>query len=253
MKLVEVSHVSRWFRRHTGRRLARDHFWAWIRRVDKQEQRFYALHDVSFSIHKGESVALVGNNGAGKSTLLSLIAGLTAPDEGHLAVHGTVAALMELGSGFHYDLTGAENLMLNASLIGLTEKRTRALFDSIVEFSGLSEFIDEPLRTYSAGMVMRLAFSVAVNMEADILIIDEVLTVGDQDFQDKCLQRLGERRRAGQTLLFVSHSGDLIRAFCDRALWLDRGHLRLDEGAASVLDAYRLHSHPLPLETGERR
>src|SRR5205807_4501789 len=171
---------------------------------------FYALKNVSFEIESGNSVAIIGSNGAGKSTLLSLIYGLAKPSEGTITVNGKVAALLELGSGFHPDLTGAENLVLNASLLGFSRKQTTALFDSIVDFAGLAEVIDEPLRTYSSGMSMRLAFSIAVNVNPDILIIDEVLGVGDQAFQAKCHERIRTFRESGGTLLFVSHSPALV-------------------------------------------
>ncbi|MFN7925147.1 MAG: ABC transporter ATP-binding protein [Bryobacteraceae bacterium] len=245
MALIELAGVSKWFRRHTGPKLARERFFDWMKRTHHEEQRFYAVKDVSFAVDKGESVALVGSNGAGKSTILSMVAGLTHPDAGEINVNGNMAALMELGAGFHFDLTGAENLLLNASLIGLGEKRTHQLFDSIVDFAGLAEFIDEPLRTYSAGMVARLAFSVAVNVQADILIVDELLAVGDQEFHAKCLERMKQLRRNGQTLLFVSHSPDMVEEFCDRAIWMDHGEAKMDGRTGEVLAAYlnRMHHH----------
>jgi ABC-type polysaccharide/polyol phosphate transport system ATPase subunit len=186
---------------------------------------------------------VVGPTGAGKSTLLGLLAGLAQPDCGEITVNGRVAALLELGSGFHPDLTGAENLWLNASLLGLTRKRTEELFDTIVEFAGIGEFIGEPLRTYSAGMLMRLAFSVAVNTDADILVIDEILAVGDQAFQAKCFERILEFRRGSKTILCVSHSLEMLESLCDRALWLDHGEVMMDGTMRSVREAYegRLH------------
>ena len=153
-------------------------------------------------------------------------------------MNGRVAALLELGSGFHQDLTGAENIDLNASLLGLSRKKTEACFDEIVEFSGIGDFIYEPLRTYSSGMTMRLAFSVAVHVDPDILIVDEVLAVGDQAFQTKCFDRIAEFKRAGKTLLFVSHSPQLVKRFCDRTLWLDHGEAVLIGTPDEVLDAY---------------
>src|SRR5207237_1114567 len=187
MGQIRFEGVSKIFHRHTGQRLIRHHFQDWFRRG--AEQDFYAVKNVSFQIEQGERVAIIGGNGAGKSTLLSLVCGLAFPEKGRIAVEGKIAALLELGSGFHPDLTGAENIYLNASLLCFTRARTEALFDSIVEFSGIGEFIDEPIRTYSNGMVMRLAFSVALNLEPSILIIDEVLVVGDQVFQEKCFER----------------------------------------------------------------
>src|SRR5262249_54680314 len=155
-----------------------------FQRVHKE--RFFALRNVSFQVESGEGLAVVGPNGAGKSTLLSLVAGLVRPDSGTVSSSGRIAALLELGSGFHHDLTGTENVRVTAALFGFSRKRTSDVFDSIVEFSGIGDFIDEPLRTYSSGMIMRLAFSVAINSDPDILLIDEVLAVGDQAFQAKC-------------------------------------------------------------------
>ncbi|MBI5085475.1 MAG: ABC transporter ATP-binding protein [Acidobacteria bacterium] len=196
------------------------------------------LQDLNFEIGHGECVALVGPNGAGKSTILSLIAGLSPPDEGRVEVNGRVAAMLELGSGFHYDLTGEENALLNSSLLGLTRQEAKAAIPGIVEFAGLGEFIREPLRTYSTGMVMRLAFAVAVHVDPDILLIDEVLAVGDQQFQKRCFERIHAFRQAGKTLVFVSHATELLRELCDRAIWLDHGRLVHDGPLGEVLDAY---------------
>jgi len=200
--------------------------------------RFQALKGVSFEVAPGESLAVVGANGAGKSTLLSLVTGLSRPDKGTVIVNGRVAALLELGSGFHPDLTGMENVFLNASLLGFTEKRTRALAGEIVEFAGVRDFIDEPLRTYSQGMVVRLAFSVAVNVDPDILIIDEVLAVGDAEFQARCRDRIHGFRRAGKTFLCVSHNKESLLSLCDRAMWLDHGQMMMCGRIENVLDAY---------------
>ena len=199
---------------------------------------FHALRGVSFRISEGESVGIIGHNGAGKSTLLSLITGLAQPDEGTIVVGGRVAALLELGSGFHPDLTGAENVRLNAALLGFTQRQVYDLFDSIVDFSGIGEFIDEPLRTYSSGMMLRLAFSIAVNVNPDILIIDEVIAVGDQTFQNKCYERIRELRHSNKTFVCVSHSRDILQDLCERAIWLDRGELVMDGRISEVLDAY---------------
>jgi ABC-type polysaccharide/polyol phosphate transport system ATPase subunit len=200
--------------------------------------RFYALKNISFEIHDGETVGVIGSNGAGKSTLLSLVAGISWPDEGTVTVEGRVAALLELGSGFHGDLTGAENVFLNASLLGLSRKKTEAMFDQIVEFSGIGDFLHEPLRTYSSGMVMRLAFSVAINVDPDFLIIDEVLAVGDRAFQAKCHEKIMEFKRAGKGFLVVSHAGNTVQQLCERALWLEHGVLMMDGPSKDVLDAY---------------
>jgi ABC-type polysaccharide/polyol phosphate transport system ATPase subunit len=186
----------------------------------------------------GESLAVVGTNGAGKSTLLSLVAGLVPPDRGTVDVNGRVAALLELGSGFHPDLSGVENVRLNAALLGVSRRQMDAIFPDIVEFSELGDFMAEPLRTYSAGMVMRLAFSVAVNVDPDILLIDEVLAVGDSAFAAKCFKKILDFRRRGKTILCVSHASGTVQKLCSRAIWLDHGDLMLDGPIAEVVDAY---------------
>jgi ABC-type polysaccharide/polyol phosphate transport system ATPase subunit len=237
MAVISCQDVSKTFRRHLGPKLIRHHVTDLWKR--QPEQRFYALKNVTFNLFSGESLAVIGGNGAGKSTLLSLITGLAEPDEGKLTVNGRVAALLELGSGFHPDLTGAENVRLNAALLGFTRKQTDSMFDEVIEFAGLSEFIHEALRTYSSGMVARLAFSVAVNLNPDILIIDEVLTVGDQAFQAKCSERIQDLRRAAKALVFVSHSPQAVLDMCDRAIWLDHGELVMQGPVESVLAAYQ--------------
>lgn len=204
----------------------------------EEKSPFYALKNVSFQIHEGETVGVIGRNGAGKSTLLSLVAGLSYPDEGSVTVEGRVAALLELGSGFHGDLTGRENVFLNASLLGLSRERTRQKYDEIVEFSGVSDFIDEPLRTYSSGMIMRLAFSVAIHVDPAFLIVDEVLAVGDSAFQAKCSEKIMQFKHAGRGLLIVSHAGKTIQQLCDRAIWLDHGRLIMDGPTEEVVTAY---------------
>lgn len=233
---IEFGGVSKIYSRATGRKLLRNHLETWFGKAPREP--FYALNKVSFKLDHCESVAVLGPNGAGKSTLLSMVAGLSYPDEGSIVVNGRVAALLELGTGFHPDLTGAENVFLNASLLGLTKKRTSELFESIVDFSGISDFINEPLRTYSSGMMMRLAFAVAVNVDPDILILDEVFAVGDQNFQMKCREKIMEFKRAGKTMLVVSHSTTTLNQLCDRALWLDQGQLVMDGTPDEVLQLY---------------
>jgi homopolymeric O-antigen transport system ATP-binding protein len=236
MPLIEFQNVSKWFPHSTGRQLLRTHIARWFGSV--HHEPFFALRNVSFRLEEGETLGIVGSNGAGKSTLLSLAAGLTKPDQGAVRVNGRVAPLLELGAGFHPDLTGAENLVLNAALLGLSKRKTNDLFDSIVEFSGIGEFIDDPLRTYSSGMIMRLAFSVAIQCEPAILLIDEVLAVGDASFQEKSKAALVSFCRAGKSMLFVSHSPRAVREMCDRALWIDHGSVMMDGPVESVLDAY---------------
>src|SRR5262245_11469936 len=204
MVVIEADRVSKTFPHAGEAKLLRVHLMERFRGVKRTP--FYALKNVTFRLEQGETLGLIGGNGAGKSTLLSLICGLGSPNSGTIKVNGRVAPLLELGSGFHPDLTGRENIFLNASLLGITRKQTLEQFDSIVEFSGIREFIEEPIRTYSSGMNMRLAFSVAVHVDPDILVIDEVLGVGDQEFQSRCFDRLQLFRKTGKTLLFVSHS-----------------------------------------------
>jgi ABC-type polysaccharide/polyol phosphate transport system ATPase subunit len=236
MPVIEFADVSKTFSRATGRLLLRSHVRHWMKRSGKE--RFWALKHVSFQVEKGESLAVIGPNGAGKSTLLSLVAGLARPDGGSIRVDGRVAALLELGSGFHPDLTGAENVRMNAALLGLTRRRTEELFDEIVDFSGVGEFIHETLRTYSSGMVMRLAFAVASSMDPEVMLIDEVLAVGDQAFQARCLDKIHELRNRGRTLVVVSHSAALLERFCDQAVWLDHGELVMAGTVHETLETY---------------
>ena len=236
MVVVEFDAVSKSYSHNVGGKLLRGHLQEHLR-VMKRE-KFWALKEVSFRLQQGETMAVVGRNGAGKSTLLGLVAGLSEPSQGLVTVNGRVAALLELGSGFHPDLTGAENLRLNAALLGLSGRRTSELYEQIVDFSGIRDFIDEALRTYSSGMIMRLGFSVAVHVDPDILIVDEVLAVGDKDFQAKCFDKISEFKRSGRTLLFVSHAASLVERLCDRAIWLDRGEVIMNGQAREVVAAY---------------
>jgi lipopolysaccharide transport system ATP-binding protein len=235
--IIECKNVWRTFKMHTGGRLLSDRVRSLVARRSGQE--FVALRNVSFSVAEGESVGIIGRNGAGKSTLLCLISGLATPSRGSITVNGRVAALLALGAGFHPDLTGRENLLLNAALMGFSEREVRARQDEIIDFSGIGEFIDEPLRTYSTGMGMRLAFSIAVNVEPEILIVDEVLAVGDQAFTAKCLDRIREIRRKGCTFLCVSHSATLIESLCDRGIWLDAGEVVMQGKIKEVIHAYQ--------------
>ena len=242
--IVEFHDVWKGFQRHTGRLLLRSHLenvFAARRRIE----RFYALKGVTFQMERGECVAVVGANGAGKSTLLNLVAGLVPPERGTVSVNGRVAALLELGSGFHPDLTGAENVRLNAALLGIGRKRMEAVYAGIVDFAELTDFMEEPIRTYSSGMVMRLAFAVAVNVDPDILLIDEVLAVGDSAFQAKCFGRILQFRERGKSMLCVSHASGMVRQLCGRAIWLHHGDLLLDGPIDEVCDAYegRLESN----------
>jgi ABC-type polysaccharide/polyol phosphate transport system ATPase subunit len=236
MPVISFQNVSKTFPRHAGQMLLRDKVVRLFHPAPKEP--FYALRDVSFKVEHGESLAVIGHNGAGKSTMLNIATGLCSPTRGEVKVDGRVAALLELGSGFHPDLTGAENVQINAALMGLNRREARARFDEIVDFSGIQEFINEPLRTYSSGMSMRLAFSVAVNVNPDVLIIDEVLGVGDHTFFQKCLERILQFRHEGKTILCVSHSLQTLEELCSRAIWLDLGRLLETGPVKQVIAAY---------------
>ena len=203
-----------------------------------QYQEFWALRDVSFSAKKGEVLGIIGHNGAGKSTLLKVISGILKPTSGRVTVSGTVVPMLELGSGFDFDLTGRENVFLNGAILGYSEEFLKSKYEEILAFSGLGQFIDVPLRNYSSGMVLRLAFSVAAVVNPDILIVDEILAVGDADFQAKSKQRMLELMGGGTTVLFVSHSLDQVREICDRVLWLEHGNVKMIGETQAVCDAY---------------
>ena len=188
-----------------------------------------AVNDVSFDLHKGESLALIGHNGSGKSTLLQLVSGILVPTQGKVTSAGRIAPLIELGVGFHHELTGEENIYLNASLFGLSNKETRSKFNDIVDFSGLGNFIDTPVKNYSSGMYMRLGFSVAVHVEPQVLLADEVLAVGDEEFQNKCYDRIRDMQAEGMALILVTHSKEQGQRFCQRFLTLENGRM-VDEG-----------------------
>jgi len=206
---------------------------------DKREHRevFTALHDVSLTLRAGEALGLIGHNGSGKSTLLQIIAGILSPSAGHVTVRGRVAPLIQLGVGFNPELTGLENIFLNASLYGFQNKETRKRLRAIIEFSELGHFIDTPLKNYSSGMQMRLGFAIAVHLSPDILLADEILAVGDQEFQAKCYERIAEMRRSGMTLVLVSHSMDQVQRFCDFFVRLEHGR---------IVESGRIEKIPLP-------
>lgn len=190
-----------------------------------RSESFQALSNVSFTLDQGASLALLGHNGSGKSTLLQLLAGILKPSSGRLHTQGRIAPLIELGVGFHPELTGEENIFLNASMFGLSNRQTRTLFNDIVDFSGLGSFIDTPVKNYSSGMYMRLGFSVAAHIEPDILLVDEVLAVGDEDFQQKCHQRVRDLQREGMSLILVTHDEGMARKFCNHYLILEKGQV----------------------------
>jgi len=210
------------------------------RRARKQE--LWALRDVSFEVQAGETVGLVGPNGSGKSTILKLISRILVPTAGHITINGKVSTLLELGAGFHPDLTGRENIYLNGSVMGLSRREINERLDDIIAFAELERFIDMPVKHYSSGMYMRLGFAVAVHMDPDILLVDEVLAVGDAAFQRKCLKQIDRMRRAGATILFVSHDLETMRRLCPRAIWLDRGQVVVDGAAEAVVQRYQVWS-----------
>jgi len=224
---IELKGVSKSFPLRTS---------GWFGRL--RPDRFTALSNINLAVQPGESVAVLGRNGAGKSTLLNLISGVVPPTTGSLRTEGHLTALLELGTGFHPDLTGRENVFLNASLSGLSRLETTRRFGSIVEFSELEEFIGDPLRTYSSGMWLRLAFAIAVHADPEILLIDEILAVGDDRFQQKCFDRMKEFRAQGKTILCASHVHSIVASLCDRAVWLDHGSVVRDGPLSDVCAEY---------------
>lgn len=217
---------------------------------EMRRSRFLALRDLSFEIRGGESMAVIGRNGAGKSTLLSLIAGVMRPTRGRVTVTGRVCPLLELGAGFHPDLTGRENIVLNGVLLGLTRREVRRKMDGIIDFSGIEESIDQPVRTYSTGMQARLGFSVVAHLDPDILLIDEILAVGDMEFQQKCVKRITEFKERGVTIVLVTHSMESVEMVCNSAMWLDGHAIKMFGGVKEVIPAYtgRVVAAPMAME-----
>ena len=204
-----------------------------------KQERIQILKDINLDIKKGETVALIGVNGSGKSTLLKLMTKIIYPTKGTIKINGKLTSLLELGAGFHPDFSGRENIYFNASIFGLTKKEIDKRLKTIIDFSELGEFIDSPVRTYSSGMYMRLAFSVAINVDADILLIDEILAVGDQHFQDKCFAKLNElKSNENKTIVIVSHDLKQVKRLCDRAVWIREGRVEMDGDPKEVIDKY---------------
>lgn len=233
---ITVAGVGKRFRRRADRRTTLKELI--VRGRSRHVEDFWALRDVSLVVPKGAVYGIIGHNGSGKSTLLKLIAGISRPTQGAIQVDGRLAALIELGAGFHPDLTGRDNIRLNGSILGLSKAEVALAADQIIDFSGLGDFIDEPVKNYSSGMYVRLGFSVAVHMRPDVLLIDEIMAVGDEDFQRKCFDHLYALRQAGKTIVLVSHASSLMGSFCDQVAWLDHGVLRDSGPAQEVVDGY---------------
>jgi len=238
MDIIQVNNVTMEFRIYNDRLNSLKEFF--IKKITRKlkSQVFTALKDVSFSITKGEVFGVIGSNGAGKSTLLKLISGIMVPTMGNIKINGTIAPLLELGAGFDPDLTARENVFLNGAVLGYSKQYLFDRYNDIVEFSELQEFMDTPIRNFSSGMVMRLAFSIATLVDPDILIVDEILAVGDEHFQQKSFQRMKELINKGATVLLVSHSIRQIQELCTRVLWLERGKVQMIGETAEVCDAY---------------
>lgn len=236
---VHIDDVAKKFRLHQGRPTSLKE--RLLRRQVAPTEDFWAVDGVSFDVAKGTTFGVIGHNGSGKSSLLRLIAGIYTPTRGSIAVDGRIAALLELGAGFHPDLTGRENIYLNASILGLTRKEVDDRVDRIIDFSGIGAFIDSPVKVYSSGMYVRLGFAVAVNVDPDVLLIDEVIAVGDAEFQRQCFDHLHEMRHRGVTIIVVTHSHELVREICENAAWLDHGTLKAFGPSGEVVDAYIDH------------
>jgi lipopolysaccharide transport system ATP-binding protein len=233
---ITAEHVSKRFWLHRERRAGmKERF---VRGRPPQAEEFWALRDATFSIPRGSTFGLLGQNGSGKSTTLKVLAGIYRPTSGRVTVNGRVSALLELGAGFHGDLTGRENIRLNGAILGLTGRQIDAAMDRIIDFAGIGEFIDSPVKIYSSGMFVRLGFAVAVSLDPEILMVDEVIAVGDEEFQRKCFDHLYELRKRGTTVVLVTHSLGLIRDLCDQAAWLDNGRIRELGPARDVADSY---------------
>lgn len=236
--MIEVSDVTMRFRMNTDRIMSLKEFVTTAMRGKLHYEEFTALNNVSFDVRKGETLGLIGRNGAGKSTLLKVISGILKPTEGSVACHGNVVPMLELGSGFDMDLTGRENIFLNGAILGYSEEFLKEKYDEIAEFSELGKFLEMPIRNYSSGMLARLAFSIATVVNPEILIVDEILAVGDAAFQEKSRKRMMEMMSGGTTVLFVSHSLEQIRQMCSRVVWLEHGTVKMIGPTQEVCDAY---------------
>ncbi len=238
---IEMTNVSKVYRKYSGKQFSTLKSALLQRSILKDlrpNETFPALTDVSFAVSRGSTYGVIGRNGSGKSTALKLVAGITKPTSGTVRVDGRISALIELGAGFHPEISGRENVYINGIMLGLTKRQIHERFDEIVEFAELREFIDAPVKTYSSGMYMRLGFAVAINVDPDVLLVDEVLAVGDEGFTHKCLDKFSEFRRRNKTILLVTHSLNLVEKFCDEALWLDNGRAMNHGDPKRVVGAY---------------
>jgi len=241
MNAIELDHVTKIYRRYSGRQFATLKSALLQRSILRDltpNETFPALTDVSFSVPKGSTYGVIGRNGSGKSTALKLVAGITKPTSGSVKVEGRISALIELGAGFHPEISGRENVFINGIMLGLTKSQIQDRFDEIVDFAELREFIDAPVKTYSSGMYMRLGFAVAIHVDPDVLLVDEVLAVGDEGFTHKCLDKFAEFRRRNKTIMLVTHSLGLVERFCDEAVWIDEGRVMGHGDPKRIVDAY---------------
>src|SRR6186997_772990 len=242
MHSIQVTHASKVYRRYSRRHqfstlksalLSRS-----LIRDLRPDETFAAVRDVTVSVRRGRTLGVIGRNGSGKSTMLKLVAGITKPTTGSVTVNGRISALIELGAGFHPEISGRENVFINGIMLGLSKREVAKRFDEIVEFAEMKDFIDAPVKTYSSGMYMRLGFAVAIHVDPDVLLVDEVLAVGDEGFTHKCLDKFSEFKRRNRTILFVTHSLGMVERFCDEAVWLDAGHKRAQGDPTRVVGAY---------------
>lgn len=233
---VRVDHVTKSFRMYHERNQSLKS--AIMRGRTSVHEDFLALRDITFDVPSGSTFGLIGSNGSGKSTLLKCLANIYYPNEGSISHFGKIAAMLEVGSGFHAELSGRENIFLNGSILGMSKKEVTRKFDEIVDFSGVEQFIDQPVKNYSSGMYVRLGFAIAINVDPDILVVDEVLAVGDAEFQEKCFHKFEDFKKAGKTVILVSHSMDTVQHMCDHAAWLSHGDLRAVGEAKTTISAY---------------
>ena len=236
---IKITHVSKYFKLYYDKaNTLKEKILFFSKKNKSKNEILHVLKDINLTIKKGESVALIGTNGSGKSTLLKLMTKIIYPNKGKIETHGKLTSLLELGAGFHPDFSGRENIYFNASIFGLTRKQIDERLNDIIEFSELGSYIDNPVRTYSSGMYMRLAFAVAINVDADILLVDEILAVGDQHFQEKCIAKMKELKAQGKTMVFVTHSMGTVKEFCTRAVWLCDGVVKMDGKPDDVIEEY---------------